>query len=212
MHPDTALRLCLFTGALVSQKKAYTHTQQIPPFLRGICGHPFHLRDAPIDRLATECCAVRLPALHDLLGSRPPGLYPGGAHGPGFSALLLRGTPTASTHTKPLVGRAWPAARSRHTLLSVPSAPGGLHPTRMCRRAIWNRQLRESGIRGPIHRTADHIHMPTDGAEKLSSTLPSTRQSQSPTQSRLRSPRVDYSPPQARRPSRFCSCARFHLR
>lgn len=68
----------LFTGTLVSQKRAYTCTQQIPPFPRGICGHPFHLRDAPIDR--PPCCGMlhcQTARLHDLLGNCPPGLNPG---------------------------------------------------------------------------------------------------------------------------------------
>lgn len=54
------------------------------------------------------------------LGNRPPGLNPGRPCAPGSSALLLRPTPTASTLTEPLVGLAWPAARSRHTFAPRP--------------------------------------------------------------------------------------------
>lgn len=132
----------LFTAHACVTEEVSTYTQQIPPFLRNSCAS-FHLRDAPIDRHATECYTARLPDYtHSLLGICPPGLDPGRPCAPGSSARLLRPTPIASTRTEPLVGLAWPAARSRHTLVSVPTA---VHPTtRLCRRAIWNQQLREN--------------------------------------------------------------------
>lgn len=78
MHPDTALRLSLLRHTSVTEE-VYTYTQRIPPFLRGICGHPFHLRDAPIDRpaLLRNAALPDLPDCTIFLGNRPPGLNPG---------------------------------------------------------------------------------------------------------------------------------------
>lgn len=137
MHPDTALSL--FTGTLVSHNKVYTSVRirsKSHLFLGEFVGIPFiYVTRRSIARPATECCTARLPGcqtarlLHDLFGQSPTRSQP---RTPGSSALLLRPTPTASTRTKPLVGLAWPAARSRHTFAPRSVRPGGPPPPPAC--------------------------------------------------------------------------------
>lgn len=156
MHPDTALRLSLRSHASVTER-VYTYTQRIPPFLRGICGHPFHLRDAPIDRPpcygmlhCQTCQAARLPECTIFLGNRPPGLNPGRP-----MCAWLFGSPAPSdancvnSHRAPC----WACLACGNAPVthfkSSPSRPprGASTPPACAAGAIWNCQLRENGSR-----------------------------------------------------------------
>lgn len=172
-----------FTRTPVSQRKAYTYTRTIPPFLRGICGHPFHLRDAAIDRHAPECCAARLPDCNDLFGPSPTRPRP---RTPMCAWLFGSAAPSDANCVNSHIAPCWAclACGTLPSHICSPSRPppGGLHPTRLCRRAIWSRRLHENGIRGRYsspHTIVD-VTLPTAG-EKLGSTLPSTCQVPLPT-------------------------------
>lgn len=129
----------LFSGTLLSQRRFTRIRSESHLFFGEFVGIPFiYVTRRSIvlpcyGMLRCQTCQTSQTA-RSFWAIAHPVSTPDAPCAPGSSALLLRPTPTASTRTEPLAGLAWPAARSRHTfqMLSVPAAPGGLHPTRLC--------------------------------------------------------------------------------
>lgn len=141
----------------MSQRRAYTCTQQIPPLPRGICGHPFHLRDAPIDR--PPCCGMlhcQMARLHDLWGQIP-------TRSPMCALLFGSPTPSDANCLNPHDAPCW-ACLACGTLPSHitprPVRPGGPPPhppVRISHKRVSHRRVSHERL---SDRRASHWRIP----------------------------------------------------
>lgn len=137
------------TGTPVSQMASIRIRRIFLTFFGEYVDNPFINVTRRSIALPTEHCTARLPdctiswAIALTRASTPD------AHVRlGSSALPLRPTPTASTHTEPPLLDSWPAARSRHTTSPFRPPRGASTPPRPCAAG-------RSGINGFVRVTAD---------------------------------------------------------